>query len=110
MDKRFAGVNFFLSFPFTVQTADNSHCSVSPASAFAIATAAAGHGSPPGEGCAGHSQGPKGWTLLQNTPLCSPEQMLGSEMGLGAAWSSGKWIFKELGILKDLFQLCWLVS
>ncbi|EMP29536.1 Ras-specific guanine nucleotide-releasing factor 2 [Chelonia mydas] len=32
-----------------VQTADNSHCSVSPASAFAIATAAAGHGSPPGE-------------------------------------------------------------
>jgi len=28
--------------------ADNSHCSVSPASAFAIATAAAGHGSPPG--------------------------------------------------------------
>uniref|UniRef100_A0A670J6Q7 Ras protein specific guanine nucleotide releasing factor 2 n=1 Tax=Podarcis muralis TaxID=64176 RepID=A0A670J6Q7_PODMU len=27
---------------------DNSHCSVSPASAFAIATAAAGHGSPPG--------------------------------------------------------------
>uniref|UniRef100_A0A8C3MPQ5 Uncharacterized protein n=1 Tax=Geospiza parvula TaxID=87175 RepID=A0A8C3MPQ5_GEOPR len=43
-------VNVFLSFPFTVQTADNSHCSVSPASAFAIATAAAGHGSPPGEG------------------------------------------------------------
>lgn len=38
-----------------MQTADNSHCSVSPASAFAIATAAAGHGSPPGEGlcCAG---------------------------------------------------------
>jgi len=32
-----------------VQTADNSHCAVSPASAFAIATAAAGHGSPPGE-------------------------------------------------------------
>nr|XP_060491430.1 ras-specific guanine nucleotide-releasing factor 2 isoform X5 [Panthera onca] len=32
------------------QTADNSHCSVSPASAFAIATAAAGHGSPPGNG------------------------------------------------------------
>uniref|UniRef100_A0A8D0GIX0 Ras protein specific guanine nucleotide releasing factor 2 n=1 Tax=Sphenodon punctatus TaxID=8508 RepID=A0A8D0GIX0_SPHPU len=31
-----------------VQTTDNSHCSVSPASAFAIATAAAGHGSPPG--------------------------------------------------------------
>ncbi|NXB82041.1 RGRF2 factor, partial [Donacobius atricapilla] len=31
-----------------VQTADSSHCSVSPASAFAIATAAAGHGSPPG--------------------------------------------------------------
>uniref|UniRef100_A0A8C0FBY5 Ras protein specific guanine nucleotide releasing factor 2 n=1 Tax=Bubo bubo TaxID=30461 RepID=A0A8C0FBY5_BUBBB len=31
-----------------LQTADNSHCSVSPASAFAIATAAAGHGSPPG--------------------------------------------------------------
>uniref|UniRef100_A0A8C3CKQ9 Ras protein specific guanine nucleotide releasing factor 2 n=1 Tax=Cairina moschata TaxID=8855 RepID=A0A8C3CKQ9_CAIMO len=31
-----------------VQTADNSHCAVSPASAFAIATAAAGHGSPPG--------------------------------------------------------------
>ncbi|XP_065402498.1 ras-specific guanine nucleotide-releasing factor 2 isoform X6 [Macaca fascicularis] len=30
------------------QTADNAHCSVSPASAFAIATAAAGHGSPPG--------------------------------------------------------------
>ncbi|XP_070090697.1 ras-specific guanine nucleotide-releasing factor 2 isoform X17 [Equus przewalskii] len=30
------------------QTTDNSHCSVSPASAFAIATAAAGHGSPPG--------------------------------------------------------------
>ncbi|XP_044122160.1 ras-specific guanine nucleotide-releasing factor 2 isoform X2 [Neovison vison] len=30
------------------QTADNSLCSVSPASAFAIATAAAGHGSPPG--------------------------------------------------------------
>nr|XP_044633847.1 ras-specific guanine nucleotide-releasing factor 2 isoform X2 [Equus asinus] len=29
------------------QTTDNSHCSVSPASAFAIATAAAGHGSPP---------------------------------------------------------------
>uniref|UniRef100_A0A8D2KZJ1 Ras protein specific guanine nucleotide releasing factor 2 n=1 Tax=Varanus komodoensis TaxID=61221 RepID=A0A8D2KZJ1_VARKO len=34
---------------FTVQTTDNCHCSVSPASAFAIATAAAGHGSPPGE-------------------------------------------------------------
>uniref|UniRef100_A0A8C3PUZ4 Ras protein specific guanine nucleotide releasing factor 2 n=1 Tax=Chrysolophus pictus TaxID=9089 RepID=A0A8C3PUZ4_CHRPC len=31
-----------------LQTADNSHCAVSPASAFAIATAAAGHGSPPG--------------------------------------------------------------
>ncbi|KAF7250541.1 Ras-specific guanine nucleotide-releasing factor 2 [Varanus komodoensis] len=31
-----------------VQTTDNCHCSVSPASAFAIATAAAGHGSPPG--------------------------------------------------------------
>ncbi|XP_075036164.1 ras-specific guanine nucleotide-releasing factor 2 [Mixophyes fleayi] len=32
-----------------VQTSDNSRCcSVSPASAFAIATAAAGHGSPPG--------------------------------------------------------------
>ncbi|XP_039730890.1 ras-specific guanine nucleotide-releasing factor 2 isoform X1 [Pteropus medius] len=30
------------------QTVDSSHCSVSPASAFAIATAAAGHGSPPG--------------------------------------------------------------
>ncbi|XP_004640990.1 ras-specific guanine nucleotide-releasing factor 2 [Octodon degus] len=30
------------------QTADGTHCSVSPASAFAIATAAAGHGSPPG--------------------------------------------------------------
>ncbi|XP_003786001.1 ras-specific guanine nucleotide-releasing factor 2 isoform X2 [Otolemur garnettii] len=30
------------------QTGDNAHCSVSPASAFAIATAAAGHGSPPG--------------------------------------------------------------
>ncbi|XP_005065721.1 ras-specific guanine nucleotide-releasing factor 2 isoform X2 [Mesocricetus auratus] len=30
------------------QVADSSHCSVSPASAFAIATAAAGHGSPPG--------------------------------------------------------------
>ncbi|XP_048187514.1 ras-specific guanine nucleotide-releasing factor 2 isoform X1 [Perognathus longimembris pacificus] len=30
------------------QVADNAHCSVSPASAFAIATAAAGHGSPPG--------------------------------------------------------------
>ncbi|XP_047585922.1 ras-specific guanine nucleotide-releasing factor 2 isoform X3 [Lutra lutra] len=30
------------------QTADSSLCSVSPASAFAIATAAAGHGSPPG--------------------------------------------------------------
>ncbi|XP_032966393.1 ras-specific guanine nucleotide-releasing factor 2 isoform X2 [Rhinolophus ferrumequinum] len=29
------------------QAADSSHCSVSPASAFAIATAAAGHGSPP---------------------------------------------------------------
>ncbi|XP_058512289.1 ras-specific guanine nucleotide-releasing factor 2 [Ochotona princeps] len=30
------------------QTTDNTYCSVSPASAFAIATAAAGHGSPPG--------------------------------------------------------------
>ncbi|XP_041519453.1 ras-specific guanine nucleotide-releasing factor 2 isoform X1 [Microtus oregoni] len=30
------------------QAADSPHCSVSPASAFAIATAAAGHGSPPG--------------------------------------------------------------
>lgn len=39
---------FFLSF-FAVQATDNCHCSVSPASAFAIATAAAGHGSPPGE-------------------------------------------------------------
>uniref|UniRef100_A0A8C6IJX6 RAS protein-specific guanine nucleotide-releasing factor 2 n=1 Tax=Mus spicilegus TaxID=10103 RepID=A0A8C6IJX6_MUSSI len=29
----------------------NAHCSVSPASAFAIATAAAGHGSPPGDVC-----------------------------------------------------------
>lgn len=38
-----------LSILFIVQTADNSHCAVSPASAFAIATAAAGHGSPPGE-------------------------------------------------------------
>uniref|UniRef100_A0A8U8CBT3 Uncharacterized protein n=1 Tax=Geospiza parvula TaxID=87175 RepID=A0A8U8CBT3_GEOPR len=55
VDEKFVEVNVFLSFPFTVQTADNSHCSVSPASAFAIATAAAGHGSPPGEGvcCAG---------------------------------------------------------
>ncbi|KAG8598449.1 hypothetical protein GDO81_002617 [Engystomops pustulosus] len=35
--------------PAGVQTSDNSRCcSVSPASAFAIATAAAGHGSPPG--------------------------------------------------------------
>uniref|UniRef100_A0A8D2N709 Ras protein specific guanine nucleotide releasing factor 2 n=1 Tax=Zonotrichia albicollis TaxID=44394 RepID=A0A8D2N709_ZONAL len=51
VDKMFVGVNFFLSFPFTVQTADNSHCSVSPASAFAIATAAAGHGSPPAWVC-----------------------------------------------------------
>uniref|UniRef100_A0A8C0JPX4 Ras protein specific guanine nucleotide releasing factor 2 n=1 Tax=Canis lupus dingo TaxID=286419 RepID=A0A8C0JPX4_CANLU len=34
--------------PHPMFTADNSHCSVSPASAFAIATAAAGHGSPPG--------------------------------------------------------------
>uniref|UniRef100_A0A670J409 Ras protein specific guanine nucleotide releasing factor 2 n=1 Tax=Podarcis muralis TaxID=64176 RepID=A0A670J409_PODMU len=33
----------------TREATDNSHCSVSPASAFAIATAAAGHGSPPGE-------------------------------------------------------------
>uniref|UniRef100_A0A8C3GN51 Ras protein specific guanine nucleotide releasing factor 2 n=1 Tax=Cairina moschata TaxID=8855 RepID=A0A8C3GN51_CAIMO len=41
-------VNLSLSVRFTVQTADNSHCAVSPASAFAIATAAAGHGSPPG--------------------------------------------------------------
>uniref|UniRef100_A0A8B9SY81 Ras protein specific guanine nucleotide releasing factor 2 n=1 Tax=Anas platyrhynchos TaxID=8839 RepID=A0A8B9SY81_ANAPL len=41
-------VNLSLSVCFTVQTADNSHCAVSPASAFAIATAAAGHGSPPG--------------------------------------------------------------
>uniref|UniRef100_A0A803TE39 Ras protein specific guanine nucleotide releasing factor 2 n=1 Tax=Anolis carolinensis TaxID=28377 RepID=A0A803TE39_ANOCA len=31
-----------------LQVTDNSHCSVSPASAFAIATAAAGHGSPSG--------------------------------------------------------------
>ncbi|XP_058842648.1 ras-specific guanine nucleotide-releasing factor 2 isoform X4 [Acipenser ruthenus] len=31
-----------------VQSAENVRCSVSPASAFAIATAAAGHGSPPG--------------------------------------------------------------
>ncbi|XP_064422832.1 ras-specific guanine nucleotide-releasing factor 2 [Latimeria chalumnae] len=31
-----------------VQSAENTRCSVSPASAFAIATAAAGHGSPPG--------------------------------------------------------------
>ncbi|KAG7481283.1 hypothetical protein MATL_G00065050 [Megalops atlanticus] len=31
-----------------VQSAENSRCSVSPASAFAIATAAAGHSSPPG--------------------------------------------------------------
>ncbi|XP_058025248.1 ras-specific guanine nucleotide-releasing factor 2 isoform X2 [Ahaetulla prasina] len=30
-----------------VQVTDNGHCPVSPASAFAIATAAAGHGSPP---------------------------------------------------------------
>ncbi|CAO2593012.1 Ras-specific guanine nucleotide-releasing factor 2 [Lemmus lemmus] len=30
------------------QVTDSPHCSVSPASAFAIATAAAGHGSPPG--------------------------------------------------------------
>ncbi|XP_050009845.1 ras-specific guanine nucleotide-releasing factor 2 isoform X1 [Alexandromys fortis] len=30
------------------QATDSPHCSVSPASAFAIATAAAGHGSPPG--------------------------------------------------------------
>lgn len=30
------------------QVADSTHCAVSPASAFAIATAAAGHGSPPG--------------------------------------------------------------
>ncbi|XP_026639576.1 ras-specific guanine nucleotide-releasing factor 2 isoform X4 [Microtus ochrogaster] len=34
--------------PHTGQAADSPHCSVSPASAFAIATAAAGHGSPPG--------------------------------------------------------------
>uniref|UniRef100_A0A670J3S6 Ras protein specific guanine nucleotide releasing factor 2 n=1 Tax=Podarcis muralis TaxID=64176 RepID=A0A670J3S6_PODMU len=35
-------------FAKKLQATDNSHCSVSPASAFAIATAAAGHGSPPG--------------------------------------------------------------
>uniref|UniRef100_A0A8C0XFB9 Ras-specific guanine nucleotide-releasing factor 2 n=1 Tax=Castor canadensis TaxID=51338 RepID=A0A8C0XFB9_CASCN len=35
--------------PYIFCVADNAHCSVSPASAFAIATAAAGHGSPPGE-------------------------------------------------------------
>ena len=40
-------ISILLKYPG--QTADNSHCSVSPASAFAIATAAAGHGSPPGE-------------------------------------------------------------
>ncbi|XP_053768153.1 ras-specific guanine nucleotide-releasing factor 2 isoform X7 [Desmodus rotundus] len=34
--------------PHTGQMADSPHCPVSPASAFAIATAAAGHGSPPG--------------------------------------------------------------
>uniref|UniRef100_A0A8C7QBI3 Ras-specific guanine nucleotide-releasing factor 2 n=1 Tax=Oncorhynchus mykiss TaxID=8022 RepID=A0A8C7QBI3_ONCMY len=35
------------SSPPGVQSGENSRCSVSPASAFAIATAAAGHGSPP---------------------------------------------------------------
>uniref|UniRef100_A0AAY4C0N9 Uncharacterized protein n=1 Tax=Denticeps clupeoides TaxID=299321 RepID=A0AAY4C0N9_9TELE len=34
--------------PGSVQAVENSRCSVSPASAFAIATAAAGHSSPPG--------------------------------------------------------------
>ncbi|XP_035876376.1 ras-specific guanine nucleotide-releasing factor 2 isoform X6 [Phyllostomus discolor] len=34
--------------PHPGQMADSPHCPVSPASAFAIATAAAGHGSPPG--------------------------------------------------------------
>uniref|UniRef100_A0A8C9ZPP0 Ras protein-specific guanine nucleotide-releasing factor 2b n=1 Tax=Sander lucioperca TaxID=283035 RepID=A0A8C9ZPP0_SANLU len=36
------------SKPLQDQSGENSRCSVSPASAFAIATAAAGHGSPPG--------------------------------------------------------------
>uniref|UniRef100_A0A8C9VR36 Ras protein-specific guanine nucleotide-releasing factor 2b n=1 Tax=Scleropages formosus TaxID=113540 RepID=A0A8C9VR36_SCLFO len=39
---------FFLCCP-TVQSAENPRCPVSPASAFAIATAAAGHSSPPGK-------------------------------------------------------------
>lgn len=38
----------FCTFLPTVPAAENSRCSVSPASAFAIATAAAGHSSPPG--------------------------------------------------------------
>uniref|UniRef100_A0A672MI73 Ras-specific guanine nucleotide-releasing factor 2-like n=1 Tax=Sinocyclocheilus grahami TaxID=75366 RepID=A0A672MI73_SINGR len=41
-------LNLFSILFFLVQSAENSRCSVSPASAFAIATAAAGHSSPPG--------------------------------------------------------------
>lgn len=43
-----ADVVFIFIF-LAVQVTDNGHCPVSPASAFAIATAAAGHGSPPGK-------------------------------------------------------------
>uniref|UniRef100_A0A670Y3I2 Ras protein specific guanine nucleotide releasing factor 2 n=1 Tax=Pseudonaja textilis TaxID=8673 RepID=A0A670Y3I2_PSETE len=39
--------DIFIFIFLAVQVTDNGHCSVSPASAFAIATAAAGHGSPP---------------------------------------------------------------
>lgn len=41
------GLSLSLLF-FTGQVTENNRCSVSPASAFAIATAAAGHSSPPG--------------------------------------------------------------
>ncbi|KAL0608320.1 Ras-specific guanine nucleotide-releasing factor 2, partial [Plecturocebus cupreus] len=54
MPPRLANFVFIVEMGFLLagqarQTADNAHCSVSPASAFAIATAAAGHGSPPAE-------------------------------------------------------------
>ncbi|XP_005288239.2 ras-specific guanine nucleotide-releasing factor 2 isoform X1 [Chrysemys picta bellii] len=53
-----------------VQTADNSHCSVSPASAFAIATAAAGHGSPP-----------EGNVVWRNEHMVGSQRVLNSSPG-----------------------------
>lgn len=62
LNKRLISLSVF--FFFTGQVTENNRCSVSPASAFAIATAAAGHSSPPGRG--------RWWSQNHSVCLCAP--------------------------------------